>query len=98
MRLGITTYELRGNVENGLEGKPSATGVEEVLEARSEKFHYQSVVLSAWAKVIHFRYTLCALRITSIETETDHTPMYEYFDVFMNEKSTRETKRVLVKK
>jgi len=96
MRVGITTYELCGNVENGLEGEPSATGVEEILEARSEKFHYQSVVLSAWAKVIHFWYTLCALWITSIDRKRSHSDAY--FDVSMNEKSTRETKGAIIKK
>lgn len=57
------TYELCGNVENGLEGEPPPARVEEVFEARSEEFHHQSVVLPARAKIVHLRYTLCGLSI-----------------------------------
>lgn len=61
-----TTYELCGNVKNGLEGEPPPAKVEEVLKARSEKLHYQGVVLPARAEVVHFRYTLymCVMNYT----------------------------------
>jgi len=52
------TYELRGNAENGFEGEPSPTEIEEILETRSKEFHHQGVVLAARAEVVHLRYTL----------------------------------------
>lgn len=60
------TYELCGNVENGLEGKPPPAKVEKVFEAGSEKLHHQGVVLPARAEVVHLRYTLymCVMNYT----------------------------------
>lgn len=60
------TYELCGNVENGLEGEPPPAEIEKVLEARSEQLHHQGVVLPARAEVVHLRYTLymCVMNYT----------------------------------
>lgn len=55
---GNATYELCGNVENGLEGEPPPAEVEEILKARTEELHHQGVVLPARAEVVHLRYTL----------------------------------------
>lgn len=54
----MLTYELCGNVENGLEGKPSAAEIEEIFETRSEQLHHQGIVLPAWSEIVHLRYTL----------------------------------------
>lgn len=63
---GNATYELCGNVENGLEGEPPPAEVEEVLKARTEELHHQSVVLPARPEVVHLRYTLymCVMNYT----------------------------------
>lgn len=63
---GNATYELCGNVENGLEGEPPPAEVEEVLKARTEELHHQGVVLPARAEVVHLRYTLymCVMNYT----------------------------------
>lgn len=64
---GNTTYELCGNVENGLEGEPPPAEVEEVLKAWTEELHHQGVVLPARAEVVHLRYTLymCVMNYTN---------------------------------
>lgn len=77
---GNSTYELRGNVENGLEGKPPAAEVEEVFEARSEELHHQGIVLSARAEVVHLRYTLymCVMNYTDRQSRSHPRSPPEY--------------------
>lgn len=64
--VGNVTYELCGNVENGLEGEPPPAEVEEILETWTKKLHYQGVVLPTRAEVVHLRYTLymCVMNYT----------------------------------
>lgn len=53
------TYQLNSDHQNSLKREFPITQVEQVLEARAEKFHDQGVVFAARPEVVHLRYALC---------------------------------------
>ena len=52
-------YQLDGNHKHCFQAKLSVTEIKQILQAWSQKFHDQCIVLPTRAKVVHLRYPLC---------------------------------------